>query len=66
MFVTIELLRDSQDNQFFAIDGTRLGKFKPIGIAKTVSKGNVLISDLVEAVGKEDIRKYINNSPIDE
>ena len=54
MYVTIEVLKDSKNNYVFAIDGKRLGKHKPIGIAKTVIKGNVLISDIIEAVGKEN------------
>lgn len=62
MYVTTELIKDSKNNQFFAIDGYRLGKFKPLGIVETISKGNVLISDLIKAVGKEYILKYINDS----
>ncbi len=60
MFVTMELLRDKQNNHQFAIDGIRLGNSKPIGIAQTVWKGDVLISDLVKTIGKENILEYTN------
>ncbi len=62
MYVTIELLKDETGKHLFAIDSIRLGKYKPVGIAKTVSKGIILISDIVEAVGREDILEYINNN----
>jgi len=60
MYITIELLKDEQGNNFFAIGNKQLGKFKPIGNTKVISKGNVLISDMIEAIGKEDILKYID------
>jgi len=61
MYVTLSVIRDQTGEQFFAVDSIRLGKRKPVGIAKTILKNNVLISDLVEAIGVEYIKEAMKN-----
>ncbi len=61
MFVTLSVLRDETGKEFFAVNDTRLGKYKTVGIAKFVSRQNVLISDLIKAIGIDEIKKAIED-----